>query len=379
MKLDIVSDAQQFHSLASAWNHLNQQSIRGTIFSSWDWHYSWWQFYSQDQDLLRILCFSVDQRLVGILPLYCRRQRLGLPPATYTLRFTGTGEPRPDEVASEYLDVLTLPEFEEEIADAAIAWMHSFKEWQDVTLNCLLEGSALSTALERQSGNTHLYRQSVGSRYQVPLAGGQASFFDRLGTSRVKRLQRSLRAADKAGGVRYESIESAEEIDNFLEELAVLSHERQTSMNRKSVFSSQCFTLFHHQLVRRLYEQGKCDIHKLFIGHRLMAMLYCFYDRHTSYYYQSGFASREANRYQPLSLAHLWEMDSAHSAGRQHYDLMRGETPCYKDEFGCDLTPMENVYLFRSNYQRAQYVWLRSCRAELVHTLKKAGVERRHS
>lgn len=376
LQLTIISDLQQFSSLQSAWKHLNDHARSGTVFLSWEWHFSWWQMYARDSDRLRILCVTHNQKLVGLIPLYCRRS--GLPWQGRSLRFTGTGEPRGDEVASEYLDVLALPKFEQQVADLVLNWMLSFESWRDVTFNCLLEGSALLDAIARSPAKPHLLKLPVGFRYRVLLGEGEAGHFMRMGPSRVKRISRSVNAAKKAGGVRYESVDSVLDLENSLRELANLSHERQIYAHRKSVFASPIFTRFHQQLAERLYPMGGCDVHKLFVGHRLMAMLYCFYDRHTCYYYQSGFVRREANRYQPLTLAHLEEMKRNRETGRSYYDLMRGDPPCYKDDFGCETTPMETLMLFRGARDKAQFELVRRRRQQLVRLLKKAGVERRH-
>lgn len=159
------------------------------------------------------------------------------------------------------------------------------------------------------------------------------------------------------------AVDSVDGFDQAFHELGELNHERQAHMRRKSVFASPRFRQFHQTLCKRLHDTGAADIVRFHIGARLLAVLYCFYDTDTCHYYQSGFTRKDSNRFMPLTLAHLMEMQRSRDAGKRYYDFMRGEPPTYKEEFDCETSALLNVAMYRWRWQRVVAVAYRHLRA----------------
>lgn len=364
---EIIRDSSAFESLAAEWGALLACSQSACVFMRWEWHYTWWQVYADQRDQLHIVTWRARGRLVGVLPLYLRP---GMLPGNACLRFLGTGESQIDEVATEYSDLLADKHCENEIAQLASGYLASFMQWSCVELFCLLENAVLRRSLIAHDRILFLER-SAGQRYRIPLQADETTYLSSLDTSRAKRISRSQRAALRDGGISAAPIESIADFDQAFRELAELNHERQAHKMRKSAFASSRFRHFHYQLCLQLHDSGAANIVRFHLDSQLLAVLYCFYDAQSCHYYQSGFTRKGANRYMPLTLAHLIEMQRNRESGRSYYDLMRGKPPCYKDEFGCETTAMFSLSLYRSPLRLRVASLYRASRATMADLIKR--------
>jgi len=371
LTLSIVSDSEEFAAMADEWRALSAQAST-CFFMSWEWHYTWWQIYATRVDRLYLVRLTHEGKLVGLLPMYTNR-------CGYTFRrtllFLGTGEARDDEVATEYLDVIAHPDYEVAVADRAIDWLAGCDDWSNVELRFLLDDALLRQAYWRRD-DVFMVERHVGFRYRVDLSQDESMHMEKKSKSRQKRLERSRRALVKDGGLEQFSVTSAIELDQAFKQLKELNHERQANKRRKSVFASEKFRTFHRQLTQRLFDLNAVDIHQFKLGTKLLAVLYCFYDEKTCYYYQSGFSKREANRYMPLTFAHLAEIERNRSKQRDYYDLMRAEPPSYKEDFGCETTPMVTVFIFCTHWRLIRFNFRTAIRRKMVTLAARLGVKR---
>ncbi len=364
---EIIGDNDAFERLADDWISLIERSRSGSVFMRWEWHYTWWQVFAEKRSQLHIVTWRDRGRLVGVLPLYVHSSVL---PGNTSLRFLGTGELQIDEVATEYGDLLAEQALEKRIAPMAAAYLISFKNWNRVDLLCLLDNAVVRQALAARQNIFQLER-SAGLRYRIALQSDENSYLQSMDKGRAKRIRRSQRAALRDGGLTTKSIGSIDDFDRAFKELSELNHERQEHKQRKSVFASDRFRRFHHELCLRLYESGAVDVTRFYLNSRLLAILYCFYDAHTCHYYQSGFARKDANRYMPLTLSHMMEMQKNREAGRSYYDLMRGMPPCYKDDLGCETTAMVNLSLYSSPRLQQFAKLYRTTRSKIAERIKR--------
>jgi len=372
LTLSIVSDNDAFAAMADEWRALSAQAS-ACFFMSWEWHYTWWQVYSASRDRLYIVRFTLGDKLIGLLPMYANRCGLT---ARRTMLFLGTGEARNDEVATEYLDVIAHPDHADAVANAALDWLAGCKNQGGVELRFMLDDALLVKAYRARS-DLFLEERNVGFRYRVDLSDDESTHLENISKSRLKRIERSRRALIKAGGLKQESVDSPANLEFAFKRLAELNHERQANKGRKSVFASAKFGKFHHQLVERVFEIDAVDIHQFTLESKLLAVVYCFYDKQNCYYYQSGFSKRAANRYMPLTFAHLAEIERNRGLKRDYYDLMRAEPPSYKEDFGCETTPMVSTYIFYTQWRLNNFNFRKSLRRNLVAGLGRLGVKRR--
>lgn len=79
----------------------------------------------------------------------------------------------------------------------------------------------------------------------------------------------------------------------------------------------------------------------------------------------------------PLTFAHLAEIERNRELKREYYDFMRAEPPSYKEDFGCDTTPMVSTFIFCSQWGLSSFNIRKSFRRKVVAGLARLGVKRR--
>lgn len=371
--MSCVEDVSEFANLRAEWDALQYNNESSSVFMSWAWHHTWWSVFAKDSDKLCVLCVRLRGELIGVLPLYFRHR--SWPRPTHVM-FLGTGEGDADEVATEYLDMVARPGMRMAAAIAALEFLHQRDVQLRFELQHLLADSVLLSALRCRSDAWVLEELDRGVRYRIDCQHQTDPI--PMDPKKLKRVNRSARALERDGGFEQRSIATLGEASQALEEVSALSDERQQQAGRaNSAFSSDKFNQFHQQLLPVLYLDGSADIQRFYINGSLAAVLYCFYDGDTCHYYQSGFVQSLGNRYMPLTLAHLAELNRNRAGGRRYYDFMRGDMNSYKNDFLCEKTPMVTVLRYPNVIDRLLHDTFTMCRQAIVRLLRSMGVARR--
>ena len=171
-----VERVSSLHGLDVEWNDL----ARGRpIFATWEWADAWWRQYGAGAELLVHRCFSPENELVAIVPLY-RRRRASLD----VVRFLGHGEA--DELGP------VCPAGASQLAGASLRRVLEGLAW-DVFAGEQLPADARWSAM--------LPAERVGSDASPILhaeAGWEAYLAGRSANLR-QQVRRRLRAASEAG------------------------------------------------------------------------------------------------------------------------------------------------------------------------------------
>lgn len=371
--VNCIEDVSGFAALREEWDALQQSNENSSVFMSWAWHHTWWTVFGKDSDKLCIVCVRLRGELIAVLPLYMRVRSW---PRPTVVMFLGTGEGDADEVATEYLDMVARPGMLMAAAVAALEFLDHHGAKKRFEFQHLLTDSVLVSALRCRSDSWVLEERDLGVRYRVDL---QAPLDEiPMVSKRAKRVKRSMRAADRDGGLLQSSIADVSDVESAVDTVSVLSDQRQQHIGRaKSAFASEKFNLFHHRLLPILYLSGSADVQYFYLNDELAAVLYCFYDERSCHYYQSGFEQSMANRYMPLSLAHLMEIERNRNEGRRYYDFMRGDVNSYKNDFLCERTSMITMVRYPSVLDRVLHETFTMGRRGAVRLLRSIGVSRR--
>jgi len=374
LEVTCVVDDAGFATLRSKWDELHTQAESSSVFMSWAWHYTWWGLFAGPNDKLCILCVTDNDDTIAILPLYIRKNGWA---RTRRLMFTGTGEAEVDEGATEYLDIIANDAQAMPAMKAAMEWMKANHTGLRFDFRQLLDDSVIVQALNTQDLGWDVKQKAIGQRYRIDLH--QQTDEIPMDPARHKRVKRSLRAVEREGGLQQTSLSQESEIEAALTEVANFSDQRQQQVGRhKSAFASERFNQFHQAVLPLLFETKSADIQRFTMAGDPLAVLYCFYDEHSCHYYQSGFLKSAANKYMPLTVAHLMEIDRNRGASRRYYDFMRGEMDSYKKDFSCETTPMLNIVCYTKSGDRWVDEVISSRRATLVQLLRRIGITRKH-
>src|SRR4051812_48001011 len=114
ISIERITSEDSLWALKPEWNSLLQRSNSNCVFLTFEWLSTWWKHLA-DGRRLEVITARDNDRLVGILPLCCRRPQYSrmIP---RILEFIGTGV-----IGSDYLDAIIDSEHEE---DALAAFAH---------------------------------------------------------------------------------------------------------------------------------------------------------------------------------------------------------------------------------------------------------------
>jgi CelD/BcsL family acetyltransferase involved in cellulose biosynthesis len=300
--------------LAPTWERLAEASTHATIFQTWEWAWSWWQHFARRARPL-ILVARDGQDEVGLAPLALRvLQPFGI----RRIELLGCG-------VSDYLDMLTLPGREVEVAERTWAFLEkSAGAWDLIDLQQVPESAPWLENLLRLAAQrgwpARLSIQEICPAAQLP--SNWQDFQSSLSKKLRFNLGRSRKLLDKLGPVRVERARG-KDAAKVLELLFLLHGRRWIRKGLPGSFASPKVRAFHRQAARELDSKGRLALYYLAVNGRIGAGLYCFEFRDTVFYYQAGFDPGLA-RYSPGAVILSEAIRRAIESGKRTFDFLRG-------------------------------------------------------
>ncbi len=345
----VVTNVSEFSGLHDEWNRLLDRSRSRSICLTWEWLFTWWEVYGGAETELRILLLRSGETLVGIAPFIIMPTTEFFLTRIRTLRFLGTGEPEWEEVASEYLDIIAVDGYEIQVAQCVWSYFQSsYLQWDQIVFNDVMDDSLVITHLQKimNESGIHSRHEHIGTRYRVDLPGSWSDYLATLDNGTKKRLLYKRRKLERAGSVEEEQIAELTEVDAAFSELVRLHALRWVSRGRTGVFISERFFTYHKKLIHRLLPRGILNLRLLRLDKVVISALYNFRCGTADYFYQTGFDVEGASKYSPGLVSHSYAIEDAIRAGMKKYDFMKGGTVSYKSEFGCQESPMYDLYAY---------------------------------
>lgn len=204
-------------------------------------------------------------------------------------------------------------------------------------------------------------------RYEVDLAAARAlggAFLDGLSRNARQQLRRSLRAAERAGGLRVEAAASLPQaLDWFadLERLHTISWRRR---GQPGAFAEPLFRTFNHRLIKSSFEPGHVELVRAQIGGTTVGYLYNFIYRQKVLYYQSGFDYERFANIRCGLVTHVLNIERHMRSGALTYDLLAGDQR-YKATLGRPAGDLLWFVVLRSTWQNRLTEQLRKAKAWL--------------
>ncbi len=145
------------------WSELFDKTRLRNVFLTWDWMCTWWEVFQTPGMQLNIIVLVDGDEYIGIAPFYINSK---------VIRFIGTGEEEHEEVYSEYLDLICLPENADLFSLVVCSYLsdHS-KLWHVIEIPNVLDDSFLIRKTLPYLENTG-YRSTlnfIGLRYYIEL------------------------------------------------------------------------------------------------------------------------------------------------------------------------------------------------------------------
>lgn len=339
LAVKILSE-DEFSSCDESWNHLLNKSVSESFFLKWEWVYTFWKTIDR-QDAAPLVCFVYDgAEIVGIAPLYSYSCKLMYFPVR-KIAFLG------DRVASDYLDIFTLPDYEDRCCRAVVRQFQS----ESIEKFTLLEFDGVCT-------DSNIYRYMVSAdagaddalvlpRFDCPrtvLPTNFDTYVKSLGASARYYLGRKQRKLEKTFAnmeVRHVDLHESPDLLDVLFDL----HDRRwrTLAGRSSTFYSDFRKRFNSELLKRL-ENGDGFFSCVLVDSQPVSIMYTFLYKKNAYFYQNGWDPE----YAPYSIGiyNIQEaMRFAIGRGCKTFDFLRGPER-YKYTFCNDVRQAYVIFLF---------------------------------
>ena len=327
-ELRLIDSLSAFKSLKADWETLYEQSPCSTIFSSWDWMYTWWEcFHTQYQRKLLILCLYDKASLVGIAPFYTE---VAYPKAFLqgkTLRFIGTGA-ETNSVQSEFTDLMVAPDYEAVFIEEVSYYLQNNKQlWNFADFEFLIEDALILRCFDGE--NAQISRQVIpcGERFYTEKMQSVEDYESNMSNRWKKMFAKKSRLLERDGRVEITSTDSVESVSDALALLADMHCARwEGKITTECVFSDKNFYTFHEQILARLVPKKKAFIRTLTLNDEPLASYYAFEDKKQIHYYQSGFYQKYSNKYSPLFILVCKEIRAALTE-QKVFDFMFDDNP----------------------------------------------------
>ncbi|MGB1309736.1 MAG: GNAT family N-acetyltransferase [Leucothrix sp.] len=352
-EMTCITTMDEFRALRAEWNDLNDASAKGTVFSSWEWLFTWWEVYQNDASReLYILSYRKAGTLHGLAPFQILNHPQKQFPCSKQLILLGTGETDGGLVLTEYLDLLITPGKESEvISEFSNVLLQEKHQWQGALFKQLLADSLLSRLFSDQRLSVEPTVQLNGFRTLIDLPETYKDYLMSLKKKKRNNITRMLTRLETEQDFVIDSIRTGLDIDKAMTELADLNRERRGQLEQPSAFHQTNFEAFHRAVVKRLLPLNKVELRILRIDNQAVAGLYSLIDGDTMHAYQSGFEAELGHRYSLLTMMITSEIANC----IDHPDLKRfnfmysADENSYKLRYSAYTEAMQDISYFPRN------------------------------
>ncbi|HET8897893.1 MAG TPA: GNAT family N-acetyltransferase [Rhodanobacteraceae bacterium] len=364
----ILTQPSEIEAIAPQWDALFARCPHAAVALTPTWMLAWWasygSAYANGVGALRVICVHRGDALIGVLPLYRRRNMARIGPSPHEWLLLSSGEAEHEESCTEYLDLLCRDEDGGDCV-AAVATCLQRWPWQRIALRLLDRRTALA-GLSGALADFALVRiRDAGVCPIADLSGGMEAYLARLSSSARYRMRRALREAD-SDALRFH-VASADEAVGALDELGRLHQQHWVEAGSPGCFAAPRWVDFHRRLLATLYPQGRAVIATLYASDQAVAAIYGFLAHGSFHYYQTG-VSRESipGVRSPGILANLLLMRHLAEHGVTSYDFLRGQSR-YKRELSTREGGLVDIEIWRKSavarsWMRLYPGWLRVLR-----------------
>lgn len=366
--LSIVNytDTRDFARLGDAWRKLMAADTGAGLCNSFAWAENWLHHFWLPHYALRLTLVMDGDEPVALLPLYHDRRE-------GRVRFLGSGEPEHCEVASEYLDFLVDPAYQDQ--QALYATMAGFLETgldaPVEMVNCLENSHARRVCRQCR----YYLEMPVGRRFRLDLARSFEELCQDFSRNQRRKSRELLNRFDRQDSLHFKRLPDRDYAVNW-QTLKRLHTRAWNERGETGAFVDEKFNRFHHRLHR---EQPQLEqrFYCLLEGDEPVAINHYYEFHNTLHFYTSG-ADRHAATHSPGTLLHLLCL-RALSGNPGFYDLMKGSLEgSYKNRFcESDATLFDLVVFPRKLGGRSRHAAARMRR--LASRIKRDWLARRQS
>jgi CelD/BcsL family acetyltransferase involved in cellulose biosynthesis len=319
LDVSLLRNADAAEQIVAEWSSLWERCRPATTFQRPEWILSWMRAFEPCQPLLAAV--RRNDTLVGVAPLLIYEDR-----PQRVLGLMGGG-------VSDYLDVLVEESGGFEVLAAVLrsSTQPEFS-WDLLRLTDLPAASPL-LAFSRAS-LLNFGPHQVCTELAIPAAAQHIR--EVIPIHKYQNLKNADARMQRSGAARIE-LATQETLHEFLDALFELHENRWREVGQPGVLAEERIQAFHRRTAPQLLRRGILRFYGLRLEGRLIATLYCFFEREAARCYLQAFDPAYA-RLSPGTLLLAAAIDDARRAGKARVDFLRGQEP-YKYRWGVKDAP----------------------------------------
>jgi CelD/BcsL family acetyltransferase involved in cellulose biosynthesis len=313
-----LNGSEALSALAPEWQALFD-AANASPFLSWEWIAAWHKWLGRGKRP-RLFCARERGLLVGLLALGEEERRLkGTPARVRRISFLGE-----HLGGSDYLDVLALPGYEQECANALFGHVAEHIEFDILDLDGLPCDSPSVPWLAWRFGSDPNFKYRLEPRYVCPQVRLDKPWEELLrNSSRSTYFSRNLRRLRRLPGFDQRVVTDPDHAQEAFERFLALHESSWARRGGSSATGLQSLRDFHRDVVVRLARAGRLRFEEIWIDGACRASLYGIGGGERYCYYLSGY-DPAWSKYSPGYTVIGLSIAGAVERGVKFYDLLRG-------------------------------------------------------
>ena len=327
-----------FKKLKTEWNLLVEQSTNPHPFISWEWLYTWWETYQDNNTELYILTIYEANKIIAIAPFYLKHST----PFIRCLRLLGEGEKVADEVVTHYPDIIVQDQHRDYAVSTFSKYLKdnifSNRFFSYASFKLILENSVIRDIGKKLSSDLHTRDTHLENQFIIKLPEDADNYIAGLSKSTRKQFRMKLGRIKKAGDIE---IRTEHDLASGLKIIENLHRERWKSKSDQCVFDSAHFSTFHRNLCKRYQQKNIINFRIMYHNNQPIAATYNLNYGLNCYSYLSGFKSTDDKRLSPMFVFDILEIKNLISNKYMNFDLLASEAENnYKLKYGSEKYPV---------------------------------------
>ena len=347
LRMTVLSREEDLDRLSGEWDELLRRSLTHQPMLSPAWLLPWWEVYGRNTGRqLRVGVVREAERLVGLVPLHCRRYwyRPGIP--FRRLEWLGADVDEQDGVCSEYLHLIAEAGRADEVFNCFVNTLcqGAFGGWDELVLGAMDGDHPCTKSLAQalaQAGLPLVVTPQTTAAF-IPLPDTWDDYLKALPGRHRRVLLKTQRDFDTwaDGKASFHRATSPAEVTETAGLLRTLHGERWGCGGRPGgAFQSPRFDRFHRRVLPELAGRDAVEICWLSVRGEPVAVNYSLVWDRKVYFYQCGRRLDLPAKVRVGVVLHAEAIRAAISAGCREYDFLGGAAQ-YKQQLALGSRPL---------------------------------------
>jgi CelD/BcsL family acetyltransferase involved in cellulose biosynthesis len=315
--IEEINAIEKFRSLKEPWNALLQKNDDNNVFLTWEWLFTWWQYYCGDKKL-RIIIIKKGDRIIGIVPLMEQKYRQGFISVNVL-----------ENLCSEECDYsgIILTENKHEALDLLLDYLARVTKDEKLIVRMyhIPVNGAFHTLLREQHTKVSkvLYLDEKPSSYcsYIMLPATLDEYFVTLSQKSRRNLRRAIKTLEKDYKIENKKCADGHDLQDKLNVLFELHRKR---WGAESKFNKPEAREFYTNISQAFHQNGWLDFSCLNVAEKPVSLLWGFiYDN--VFFGMTNAVDTDYSDYSVGNVHWVKSIEDAIRRGVRKYDFLKGD------------------------------------------------------